>query len=158
MTLISAVFTLQVSVAHCSLSGEGVRRARVGTPATAQLTLRGDGGRALSQPVVDVLPLVTVHWLLGVAGQTVDVAATQATGLTLWLVAVGAAGAAAAVADQVEYCYLWPEGTVSGPRRLRVLINGIDVPNSPFTVQIAEKVRFTSRLMLLLLLLLFLYF
>ncbi len=145
------------------MSGEGASRTQVGTPTTAQLTLREEGGRVLSrQPVAAVLPRVTVHWLVGAVGQTVDEAATQATGLTV--VVVGAARAAAADAcaasEQAELHYTWPAGTAPGPRRLCVLIDGVDVIGSPFNVEIfaPEKVRFIAFMLLLLLLLVFFFY
>lgn len=123
----------QVSAAHCTVSGGGTEQAAPGTAASFDLTLREDANRPLTAPMATVLPSVAVHWLAGPAGDVVDEAAMQATGLTVVAASSGAAGVA-------TVRYTWPQGTVAGPRRLRLTVCGEAVPSSPFTVQVQSLV------------------
>jgi hypothetical protein len=122
-----------VSAAHCTVSGGGTEQAAPGTAASFDLTLREDANRPLTAPMATVLPSVAVHWLAGPAGDVVDEAAMQATGLTVVAASSGAAGVA-------TVRYTWPQGTVAGPRRLRLTVCGEGVPSSPFTVQVQSLV------------------
>ena len=121
-----------MSVAHCTVTGAGTGQALAGVASSFDLTLREDANQSLTVPMATVLPLVAVHWLAGPAGDVVDEAAMQATGLTVVPASSGAAGVA-------TVRYTWPQGTAAGPRRLRVTVCGVTIPSSPFTVQVVTR-------------------
>ncbi len=132
--VISVLFlSLQMSAAHCSVSGEGARRAVIGDISAIELTLREGANRPLTVPVAAVLPLVSAHWLVGAAGDVVDEAAVQATGLSIVAASTGAAGAA-------TVRYTWPDGTAAGARRLNLTVGGVALASSPLTVQVVSRV------------------
>ncbi len=123
------VVTVSASAAHCTLTGDGASHATLTQRAAATLTLRD----ADNQPVTAtaaVLPLVHVAWLVGAAGEVVDVAAQRDCALR---VETGANGNA-------TLSYTWPEGSLVGPRRLRVTVSGRPIAGSPFTVHVDPQV------------------
>lgn len=122
-----------MSAAHCSVSGEGARRAVIGDISAIELILREGASRPLTLPIAAVLPLVTARWLVGAVGDVVDEAAMRATALSVVAASNGAAGAA-------TVRYTWPDGSAVGPRRLSLTVGGVAVPSSPLTVQVVNRV------------------
>jgi hypothetical protein len=122
-----------MSAAHCSVSGEGARRAVIGDTSAIELILREGASRPLTVPIAAVLPLVTARWLVGAVGDVVDETAMRATALSVVAASNGAAGAA-------TVRYTWPDGSAAGPRRLSLAVGGVAVPSSPLTVQVVNRV------------------
>jgi hypothetical protein len=123
------VVTVSASAAHCTLTGDGASRATLTQRAAATLTLRD----ADNQPVAStaaVLPLVHVAWLVGAAGEVVDEAAQRDCAVR---VEAGENG-------QATLSYTWPEGSLVGPRLLRVTVSGRPIAGSPFTVHVDPQV------------------
>jgi hypothetical protein len=123
------VVTVSASAAHCTLTGDGASRATLTQRAAATLTLRDADNRPVASTAV-VLPLVQVAWLVGAAGEVIDEEAQRDCAVR---VEAGENG-------QAMLSYTWPEGSVVGPRRLRVTISGRPIAGSPFTVHVEPQV------------------
>jgi hypothetical protein len=123
------VVTVSASAPHCTLTGDGVSRATLTQRASATLTLR-DADNQLVAWTAMLLPLVHVAWLVGAAGEVVDEAAQRDCAVR---VEAGGHGKA-------TLSYTWPEGTVVGPRLLRITVSGRPIAGSPFSVHVDPQV------------------